>query len=51
MYLLPLHARHYMAVGDTEMIKSDDWNWMPKFPLNIKLPKGGSWAAPSKKGT
>lgn len=40
---IPLHARHPMAAGDTEMIKSDDWKWMPKFPLNIKLPKGWNW--------
>lgn len=45
---IPLHARHYMAAGDMEMIKSDDWKWMPKFPLNIKLPKGGNWT-PSRR--
>lgn len=46
---VPLHARHPRAAGDTEMIiKSDDWKWMPKFPLNIKLPKGGNWT-PSRR--
>lgn len=45
IYTTPCHA---MAAGDTDMIKSDDWKWMPKFPLNIKLPKGGNWT-PSRR--